>query len=90
MKRSANANHLPNIIVFPGGMIEQPDSDKDWLSMFRSLGIGDHQFKELTTEQDQRPFIYDRLNTIHEGACNDDIERLNVFTSKYREHIINS
>lgn len=66
---------MPNSIVFPGGVIEKCDSEREWLSVYRSMGIGDHQFKELATEQERRPFIYDRLSSIHGGACKDDIER---------------
>lgn len=76
MKRSAKAKFMPNSIVFPGGVIEKSDSDKEWLSMFRSMGISDHQFKELATEQERRPFIFDRLSSIHGGAYKDDIDRL--------------
>lgn len=90
MKRSAKAKFMPNSVVFPGGVIEKCDSKREWLTVYRSMGISDHQFKELATEQACRPFIYDRLNSIHGGACKDDIERLAIeflYNYSYLIHI---
>lgn len=75
MKRSAKAKFMPNGIVFPGGAIEKCDAEPSWLSLYRSMGINETHFKAIASDQKCRPFIYDRLHSIHAGSGADEIER---------------
>lgn len=77
MKRSAKAKFMPNGIVFPGGAIEKCDSEPSWLSLFASMGCNESHFKAIASDQKagSRPFIFDRLHRIHEGAGATEIER---------------
>lgn len=68
LKRSSKSSFMPNSIVFPGGVAEQSDETKDWINFYKSLGIGDNKFKELSSVQGNRSFIFQK-------TFNDQLER---------------
>lgn len=77
MKRSSKASFMPNVVVFPGGSIEEADCSPAWLNTFREFGMSVKQLDELRTKQTKRPFIFDADHSIHtsDGSTTAAIDR---------------
>lgn len=64
-KRSSKASFMPSSIVFPGGQTERADETRDWLALYKTLGVSDKRINQLSLVDGVRPFIF-RKNTQEE------------------------
>jgi nucleoside diphosphate-linked moiety X motif protein 19 len=60
LKRHQKANAFANLLVFPGGVIEQADSDIKWQKFFINHGYNENSFKSLFPHTNKRPEIFHR------------------------------
>lgn len=57
-RRSSKASFMPSSIVFPGGQTEKADETRDWLALYKNLGVSDKRIKQLSLVEGLRPFIF--------------------------------
>lgn len=59
-KRSSKASFMPSSIVFPGGQTERADETRDWLALYKNLGVSDQRIRQLSLVEGPRPLIFQK------------------------------
>lgn len=82
MKRSSNATFMPDMVVFPGGVIEAADSRPAWMTFLRRNATenADKSYDSLRTTQQKRPFLFDNKHPIHRNSSDDDTLGIDRYT----------
>lgn len=76
MKRSRQTSFMPNSFVFPGGVCEKNDDSSDWIELYKTLGVPNEKFNEITSVEGQRPFIFQKKDEYSIPRCSIKVQLL--------------
>lgn len=86
---------MKNSIVFPGGATDKWDESKEWINLYKKLGITETKLKQLSAVHGPRPGIFiktkaedlDREITLRINAIRETFEEVGVLLCKTREQL---
>ena len=70
LKRSSRSKFMPNAYVFPGGVVAESDTSRDWVTLYKRLGFNEDDLTSLVLKDVDRPLLMSKAD-VKEGVARD-------------------